>query len=160
MFILFPEPGDDVTESSHVAAGSLIAADAVAVPLTFTAPHAPFPPGTGTTLSATYETLDSGPEIGVSFESTTVDSLGDLLEFDGPSSDLVRLGNREKCPKFWNRCQLSVPGRLAGGGIGGREATAIGAAGDGCGGGGRISTVGVRISRGGAAVVTVALGVE
>lgn len=133
---------------SHVVAVSLIV-DVVAVPVRFMVLHP--------TLSATCEILDSCLEIGVSFVSTTVESLGDLLKFAGPGSNLA-LGNREKCPKLWNRFELSVKERLEGG-IGGRGAVKIGAAGDGCGCGGRISTVDVPLSLGGAVVDTVELGV-
>nr|GMD26976.1 hypothetical protein Iba_chr08dCG9320 [Ipomoea batatas] len=106
---LAPEPpGDDVIVCSHVII-SLLPVD---VPVaTVPVPHPTFPPETGAALSETRETIDSAFTIGVSLESTTVDSLAAWLELEGPGS-ILALGSREKWPKF---CTRGAPSRSAGG---------------------------------------------
>lgn len=138
-----PEPpGDEVTVSSHVVVKSLPSVDvpaAAVLTVTLIVPQPTFPPETWSVLSTACEILESNPMRGVSFNSTTVDSLPALPEHDGPDSNVV-FGSLEKCMKFWN---FEGGGGGGGGaaserfeleGMGGRGAAGTGAA-DGGGGG-------------------------
>lgn len=99
--------GDVVNVNSHDAVLFPPAADILAASI----PHPTFPPGTCAARSATRETLYSRPTIGVSLDSTTVESP------DRPGLIAGRCG----FPKFWKRDALSASARLPGG-IGGRGA--------------------------------------
>nr|GMC63353.1 hypothetical protein Iba_scaffold32228CG0030 [Ipomoea batatas]GMD28003.1 hypothetical protein Iba_chr08eCG3220 [Ipomoea batatas] len=90
-----PEPpGDDVIVCSHVII-SLLPVDVPVATVPLTVPHPTFPPETGAALSATRETIDSAFTIGVSLESTTVDSLAAWLELEGPAADASEAGGSQ-----------------------------------------------------------------
>lgn len=108
---------------------------AVAVPLNMFRPKS-----CAVLFAAAWETLYFDPTIGVSFDSTTVDSLtAALLELDGPEIvSFLALDILDKCTKF---CKAEEARSFRGGvGIGGRVGI----------GGGRISAA----ARGGATLVT------